>query len=159
MASDRPARLQIHEHLDFQRRFRVFRLCGTAALVLLLLVAMSGLLGSGPLASSRVSAGLMEVDHPRFLHRRNPDWFEVRVDAGHGPVELVLEGALVEEFDLDAVTPTPEQAVRADGRLLLRLAPGTSTVRLQLTPRRMGSAEGHVRAGADSARLRMFVYP
>lgn len=159
MASDRPARLQIHQHLDFQRRFRVFRLCGMAALVLLLLVAMSGLLGSGPLASASVSAGSMQVEHPRFLHRRNPTWFEVRMDAGDGPVEVVLDGALANGFDLGAVTPTPEQAVRADGRLLLRLAPGTSAVRLQLTPRRMGSAEGHVRAGGDSARLRMFVYP
>lgn len=159
MASDPPARLQIHQHLDFQHRFRVFRWCGIAAMVLLLLVAVSGLLGSGPLALANASAGSVVVEYPRFLHNGRPAWFELQVDAGEGPVEVVLDGALVERFDLDHMTPTPEQAVLGEGRLLLRLAPGTTAVRLELTPREIGRAEGHVSAGGDSAHLRTFVYP
>ncbi len=134
-------------------------MCGMAALALLLLVAMSGLLGSGPLASASASAGAVEVDYPRFLHRGHPAWFELRVDSSGGPVEVVVEGALVEGFDLDHMTPAPEQAMLGEGRLLLRFPPGTTAVRLELTPREMGPAEGRVGTGGDSARVRTFVYP
>ena len=159
MASDRPARLQIHQHLGFQHRFRIFRRFGMAALVLLLLAAASGLLGSGPLATTGTSAGPVTIDYPRFLHRGFPTLFELRVEEGGGPVEVALDGALVDHFDLDRVTPKPVEAARGDGRLLLQFAAGTTAIRLELTPRRMGPLEGGLGAGADSARLRMFVYP
>lgn len=159
MASDRPARLQIHQDLDFERRFGVFRRCGTGVLVLLVLAAMSGLLGSGPLARTEAYAGALKIDYPRFAHHGYPVWLEVRAPAHEGPLEVVLDGDLVKAFDLDHMAPAPEQAVLGEGQLLLRLAPGTTAVRLELTPREPGATEGHVSAGGDSARVRTFVYP
>lgn len=159
MATDPPAGLQIHQHLEFQRRFRVFRRCGMAALVAVLLAALAGLLGSGPLASTRVAAGTIRVDHPRFLHHGHPAWFEVRLDGREGPVDLVLDGALVGHFDLDHLAPAPEQAVLGEGRLRLRFASGTTMVRLELTPTRIGPAHGQVHSDGERVQLRTFVYP
>lgn len=157
MAGSKQRSLDIHEHLDFQRRFRVFRLAGTTVLVLLLLAALAGLLGPGPLSSTRASAGPVHVEYERFMHREHPAHLQVQWTGNAG--ELTLQGGLADDFDITHLTPQPDQAVRTSGELRYRFAPGTTSVLLEVKPIRAGNFGGRIGIGGDSVELRGFVYP
>ncbi|MCE7032384.1 hypothetical protein LY625_07070 [Lysobacter sp. GX 14042] len=168
MNTDAPPSLQIHQHLDFQRRFRVVRMVGVGLMVLLLAGALSGLLGDGgPLSRAHVDSGPLRVEHPRFAQRHARVPVQVQLDPAPGgaPLVLVLQGPLVGEVDIDHVTPQPEQVRHSAGSIECHFAEGTAAVALQLEPDGIGRLEATVRAvAADGGRgeavpLRLFVYP
>lgn len=158
MAADRDS-LQIHEHLGFQRRFAVFRHVCVGLLVLLVLAALAGALGSGPLSSAKAGSGALRVEYDRFVHRRNPVHLRVQVAPSGEPLDLTVEGGLVTRFDLDHVAPQPQQAVLTGEVAHYRFAAGTTQVVLELDPRRAGPVAGRIAIGSDGTDLDMFVYP
>jgi len=159
MGTNKQRSLEIHEHLDFQRRFRVFQKIGTAALLAFVVAAFAGLLGSGPLSSTGATAGALKVDYDRFQHRGYRASLKFQAAAGPGPTDLVLHGALLDALDITHVAPQPEQVVFGDEQVLYRFAHGTTTVHLQAEPQRAGPVRGRASSGSDSLELHMFVYP
>lgn len=168
MDTDAQHSLQIHQHLEFQHRFRVVRMVGVGLMVLLLAMALSGLLGdTGPLNRAYTDSGPLQVDHPRFVHRHARVPVQVQVDpppAG-APLVLALQGPLVEKVDIDHVMPQPEQVRRSTGLVEYRFAEGTDTVALRLEPDGIGRLEATLRTvtaktgDGEAVPLRLFVYP
>lgn len=109
--------LEGERDLAFQRREWAVQRAAWAAMALVLLAALAGLFGSGPLSEASVEAGPLAVGYGRFQRRHAPEELVVavapRASAG-GRVEVWLPAAYLGAIDVESVVPAPE-AVRADG--------------------------------------------
>lgn len=109
--------LQLHQNMAHQRReWRVQRI-GWALMALLLLAALLGLLGPGPLSRTTAAAGALRVEYNRFEHMQAPSEMRIGLPADAvdgGTVRLRLSRAFVENVQLERIDPQP-RANAADG--------------------------------------------
>lgn len=159
--------LQIERDQSFQRRdWQVTRL-GLVLIASVVVAALLGLLGPGPLswATATGGAGVVAVDYQRFTHVEADDSITIRLGQGavqSGAVEILLGSEWVESVTITGITPQPSDAtLTPEGlRLTLPLEGGTDVpVQVYFRPGDIGSADGLVAAGGERATFNQFVYP
>jgi hypothetical protein len=135
-----------------RRSWRIQRIAWLV-MALLLLVALGGGLGQGPLsrASARSSDGRFEVSYHRVWRVNSPQTLDLRLDAGEsGSPSLLLDAGFLARTTLERVTPLPERAsLGAAGHRLFFSSTdsGPALIRLELTPRGMGRLRAELSAG------------
>jgi hypothetical protein len=166
--------LEIDEDLPFQRREWVAERVGWAAMALLVLAALLGLFGTGPLASATAGnpAGPLWIEYERFNRLLAPATLRVHLGAGAargGEARVWLDRRYLESVQLQRVTPQPDGVEAAPDRMVFvfRMAEPDqpTTITFSFKPERFGSLPG--RAGLAGAgappdrplRFRQFVYP
>lgn len=113
--------LQINQDMPHQRREWRAQRIGWVVMALLLIAALAGLLGPGPLSSSVANApdGALRVEYDRFERLQSPNELRIGLPADAartGTVRLRLNREFVESVDLQRFDPQPESvAVDADG--------------------------------------------
>lgn len=147
MATRRASSLQVENDPAFQRRTWQIQRIGWAIFAILVLAALAGLLGSGPL--SRVEAGSesagLRIGYERFARLHAATELVIRADrrlARNDELVILLSGAAVDGLELSSSMPPPDgTGVAADG-VLLRFRtdrqPGELTIVLHTKPRRAG---------------------
>ncbi|WP_207830280.1 hypothetical protein [Pseudomonas sp. 43(2021)] len=156
----------VEEDMRMQQRVWRFERVGWYALVLIVLLALAGLFGNGPLSDAQVSSedGRVQVDYQRLSRSGTTDKLRITVRGTAGePVMLLLGGTLLREASIETLQPQP-QASRSQGRsLLLQLGTskeGITTLYLTLRSEYVGTLEGVVRAGPSSTvHFSTFLYP
>ena len=161
--------LQIHEDPAYQRREWVFERVGWAVMALLVLAALLGLLGPGPLSSTSVSdgGGASRVEYDRFLHHHAPTTLHGQVagDAARaGELRLWVDLEYLAAVEVQQITPRPDHVEAGSDRHLFvfRVAePDRPTrVTFRLEPDRIGWLAGRMGVGDGApARFRQLVYP
>lgn len=163
-------RHEIAEDLRFQRRMWIAQRVGWAAMALVVLAALAGLFGPGPLSAAVAgdAEGRLSVDYHRFARSRAPETLRVQwgadlADSG-GRVRLWIDKRYLESHQLRHVLPPPEAVEVGEGRLTYEFAVedparrGSAT--FTLTADRIGPAE--VRLGIEggpTVELWQLVYP
>jgi len=113
--------LEIGQDPDFQRRQWAIQRVGWVAMGMVILAALAGLMGAGPL--SRATAGGPDDDlrlmYLRFDHRHAPT--EVRMEiAGdairEGEVRVWVDQAFLDRIQLEQVIPEPEEVLAEPDR-------------------------------------------
>ncbi|WP_087500754.1 hypothetical protein [Pseudomonas sp. SID14000] len=156
----------VEEDMRMQQRVWRFERVGWYALVLIVLLALAGLFGNGPLSDAQVSSedGRVQVDYQRLSRSGTTDNLRITVRGIAGePVTLLLGGTLLREASIETLQPEP-QASRSHGQsLLLQLGTskeGIATLYLTLRSEYVGTLEGVVRAGPSSTvHFSTFLYP
>jgi hypothetical protein len=103
-----------------RRRTRIVHYIGAALFVLVLLSALAGLLGKGPLSKQMAGApgDPLHVEYLRFIRYQGP--VEIKIHIGpeattNGFVQLQLSRAFVEKVEIERIDPEPEwQSAGAD---------------------------------------------
>jgi hypothetical protein len=140
--------LEIDEDMDFQRRsWRVQRVAW-GAMVLLLLAAFAGFLGSGPASrASRAIPDLLTVEHQRFSRFQSPETLSVQVAPAatrERSVRLWLDRDYVDQSRIESIVPAPVRVDGASDRVVYEFAtvtPGMPlTISFLLQPERVGYA-------------------
>ncbi len=141
---------------------------GWAVLLLLVVGALLGLLGPGPLSTSRAVGpdGTVQVAYERFLRSGTPTAVVVTVDVRdpEEPVRLLLDSDHLDGFTIEEVRPAPVEAVgRQDAVEFVFAAPGTTgrftatfALRVDAFGRRSGVVE---HAGGDAVSLTHWIFP
>lgn len=160
--------LEIEEDLAAQHREWRFQAVGLVLLGLLVIGALSGLFGHGPLAATGATSpsGELQVDSGRFARRGGDESLRIRADAAlasAGRFEVAIERGFVDDLGIEHVEPSPE-SVETRGDALVYVFPQAEPaadleVTLQLSPAGMWSTGGVVSVGGQSVRVRQFVYP
>ena len=161
--------LQIGEDVDFLRRaWRVQRV-GWALLVLILLAALLGLTGTGPLSQATAGSegGPVRVEYERFVRANAVTDLRVRLGPGvprEGRARLWFDRQYLHKVEVTGVVPEPESVEVSPDRVtyVFLAAEGGGPVELafDLKPMRFGSWSGRMGAGdAEPVHLRHFVYP
>jgi len=156
----RVGELDTSENPEHERREQAVQRAGWGAMALFVAAAVAGLFGSGPLARTTARVGGLEVEYPRFMRREAPA--EVRVHVAPGvPAQLWLGREVLDEFDVEAVTPEPDSVIAEADRLVYRYASvGPPEVVLRLRPTHSGRASLRLGVvGREEAELSPLVYP
>lgn len=160
--------LEIRYDLDYHRRLFLFQRLGWAAIAVLLLAALLGVVGAeGPLNSGRAGDHRLQVEYERFPHQESRTQLRItlRGAAPDGRLVLWLDRGFIGAVRLQQVTPQPNGVIaQADGVSYVFAAArpeATVDVGLLFEPQAAGRLRGEVRAGADGAPVRFtqFVYP
>jgi hypothetical protein len=131
-----------HERLEW----KIERI-GWAAIVLLLVAALAGLLGPGPLSSTTAGerGSPLWVEYDRFVRYRSPTTMRVHLGSGaarNGAVRLWVTREFVESVELHRVDPQPARVELAPDRTIYTFNVADSTrpiaVIFHLEPNRYG---------------------
>lgn len=158
--------LQVEDHAAFQRREWTVQRVGWAAMALLVIAALAGLLGPGPLSRTTATSedGLVEVSYQRFGHLEADDMIRIVVAPAAvtgDSVEVQLAQDWVRSVDISGITPEPtDQVATPYGvRLAVAAEPGAE-VAIQITFRasELGPIAAGVRFEDQRVSFRQFVY-
>ncbi|MGS7251020.1 hypothetical protein HG549_11315 [Pseudomonas sp. SK] len=156
----------VEEDMRMQQRVWRFERVGWYMLVVIVLLALAGLFGNGPLSDAQVASddGRVRVDYQRLSRSGTTDNLRITVRGTPGePVQVVLGGSLLREASIETMQPQPQLSRSHGQSLLLQLGTshdGMATLYLTLRSEHVGRLEGVVRAGQDSTvQFATFLYP
>ena len=159
--------LEIEQDEGFQRREWMWQRSGTLLLVLVVVAALAGLLGTGPLSwTERDSAGgVVTVAFDRVTHHEADDSMTLAFGpeaVSDGTVTVELTGTWPDGVDVRGISPEPtEQRLAADG-LVLEFAV-EDTDRLEVTmgfrAQEYGPLRGETTVAGRSVSFSQFVLP
>lgn len=162
--------LEINEDLGYQRRNWAAQRLGWAVMSAVVLAALLGLLGgSGPLSGAAAGGEGSPVsveEYQRFVRYGAPTTLRLRLEgaSGEGRARVWLDRGYLEGYEVQRVTPQPEEVVAGPERItyVFDLAEGAERVVVvfDLQPDVVGPLEGRVGTGGGaSLRFRQFAYP
>ena len=115
--------LEIDQDLDFQRREWAAQRIGWGAMLLVVLGALAGVFGRGPLAKAAAGdeGGPLRLEYERITRKRSPAALKVRLApnlATDSTVRVWLDRNYVEGIELERVVPEPEHVETAGDRVV-----------------------------------------
>ncbi|MEB6592207.1 hypothetical protein MXM82_24225 [Pseudomonas asiatica] len=156
----------VQEDMPMQQRVWRFERIGWYVLVVIVLLALAGLFGNGPLSDAEVVSqdGRVKVEYQRLSRSGTTDNLFITVQGTPGqPVMVELEGTLLRQASIETLQPEPQASMSHGPALLLQLGTskdGMATLYLTLRSEHVGTLEGVVRAGSNSAvHFSTFLYP
>ena len=166
---ERVGELEIDQDLAFQEREWRTQRVGWVVLVMVMLVALGGLFGNGPLSWTTVTApgGALQVSYERFGRRGGPQELTVRAparSAERGSWHVEVSRDYLASLEVTSITPQPDAAEAVQGAVRYRFAQAAPDADLEVvlavTPRAVGSRRGDVRlAGGQPATVTQFFFP
>jgi hypothetical protein len=155
--------LQINEDMDFQRlEWRIERI-GWGIIALIIIAALLGLLGNGPLSAAVKTGGSLQVEYDRFLHRDAPSSYRIHFTPPDADTAIHLNHQFLEAVKLDQIVPQPSEVeLGTDGILLrFRSRPSvTGVVTIPFEPQTMGLLHTRIRVASEKpVTLIHIVYP
>lgn len=161
--------MEIDQDLAFARRSWGVQRVGWLGMGVLLVLALAGIFGSGPLSHGEVSLpGLLRVEYQRFARYQAPQTLRAHVDpaaTGTGEVRLWIDRGYLADARVDTITPPPAR-VEAGGERLVYVFPTSRpgepvTIVFALQAEHIGPTSGRVGldGGETFAPFRQFVYP
>jgi len=161
--------LEIDEDLSFQRRSWAIQRMGWGVMGLILLLALLGLLGPGPLSSRRAGdpGSPLEVKYNRFIRFQSDTEMKIQLHPSaesDGAVHLWLDREFLEQVQIKQVTPPPDRVEPGTDRLVYFYkkieSNGPTAITLYFEPQGIGRLKGRIGLGKDPAvTFSQFVYP
>jgi hypothetical protein len=161
--------LALEQNLDFQRRSWALQHLGWAVMGLLILAALLGLFGAGPLSSITISSqdGLLALQYARFWRLQSPMTLRVTLRPMAiyaSEAQIWLSRAYLEGVSVQHVQPPPQRVEAGAERLTyifsLSQAGQPTEVSFTVEPQRPGRVAGQLGL-TDSTSLHFahFIYP
>ncbi|MBS3941425.1 MAG: hypothetical protein KG028_10740 [Actinobacteria bacterium] len=153
--------------LRHQRRAVLVERAGWVGMLLLIVAALAGLLGPGPLShtSSGSSDGSLEVDFSRFLRSGATTGLDISLtlsDPSEQP-RVRIDADYLDAFSIDDVRPAPAEVIaRGDQLEFVFAAPEAPRIAISfdLTAQQFGRRAGTVEVGdSTTASITQFIYP
>ena len=159
--------LEFDRDLSFQDREWTIQRAGWLVMLAIIVVALTGLLGSGPLSSATAEAGPLQLEYSRFERRHAPTELEVRVArsaANQDQVEVWVSSDYLARIEITSIGPEPEEVSEAGDRVVYRFniddQSEASEIRIALEPDEPGLTTGRIGViDGPELMFSQFVYP
>lgn len=162
--------LDLEQDLSFHRRELRAERVGWGLMLLVVVAALLGLFGSGPLSWGQTQSadGQLEVEYDRFARDLAPTELRLTLhpDPAQGEeVRVWLSRDFLQRVQLQQITPEPQSVETGPGRLTYTFpaAPAGSPVRVVFRGQTQGSGLLRGNAGlpgtAAEVRFSTFIYP
>ena len=157
----------IEEDLPYQRRAWVIERIGWSLMAAVLVAAVAGVFGRGPLsqAQANLSDGSLTLDYDRVVRFQAPAELRIRLRASPsaGEAVLALSHVYLMAVSVDEIQPPPAQ-VRRQGEGVAYYFPVEGSAReievvFRLKPETIGTLSGTVSAGSRPVQFKQFVLP
>jgi hypothetical protein len=161
--------IQVDEDMVWQQRTWTIQRLGWLAMGGLVLTALTGVFGYGPVSWQQATdpAGFVRVEYERFQRRGSE--FTLRVDVApqataDNVVPLRVSGSFLDAVEVKGIAPEPREArsLGADIEYMIPVAQSgqAATIRFALKRRAVGSHSAEIGlSGREPARFTQFVYP
>jgi hypothetical protein len=156
------ATLDVNEELPFQARFRRIQQAAAALAVLLLLAALLGVFGTGPLAhATATSAGGLRVEYDRFVRAEASTTLTISLPEGEGKTNVALSRDFLDKTDIAQVTPDPDSVTALPDRVVYTIDQHSpAQVQMSITPVQMGIRHATVYGPhGQTVHFTQIVYP
>ncbi|HYD01305.1 MAG TPA: hypothetical protein VEB22_08770 [Phycisphaerales bacterium] len=156
--------LQIHQDLSQERmEWKIERVAWVVAL-LILLAALAGLLGPGPLSRAEAGEGPLRVEYNRLARYQAPEMLRIHIGPGAsrgGKSRIWLSRAFIEGIELKHIDPRPSSVEAAPDRFTYTFDAADGGVMVfHFEPNTFGRAEVTVGAeGGPPVAFSQFFYP
>jgi len=164
-----PGGLQLDADQPLQQRVWRAERVGWIFIAAVVLAALLGLFGPGPLSHTDVSSsdGTLNVQYLRFVRMGGTTSMQVDVSGAAvqaSELRLRVDQQVIENFKVEQITPEPAEALPDGGDVIYVFTlPGTgdhATITFDLRSEGMGPATGRVEVvGGPSVSLAVFLYP
>lgn len=156
--------LQLDDDDRFQRRMWVIERIGWTAFALIIVAALTGLCGPGPLSSATKANGDIEVSFDRYVRLQSPAVVEVVLPVRGDAVRLQVSRTFLAEMSIEGVTPQPESVAAESESYTYVFTPaeGATSIRAIFAgrPEKVGRIKGRFQAeSGDAVSFTQFVYP
>jgi hypothetical protein len=158
--------LQVHENLVFERRLWRVQRIGWIVIAALLLLALAGLFGNGPLSHAVASAGTLQVSYERFAHADAPATLRIDVrQPSEGTVRVAINREYLDTLRVEHILPEPLRTVSGGEEHTFEFAsPGNADLHISIeaSPQAPGMPVARVRLLQEPnaiLRFRQVVYP
>ncbi len=154
--------------MPFQRRMWTAQRIGWAVMALVLLAAVLGLFGDGPLSRRTVTSadGKLTARFQRLERHHSPTALVVMVrpEPGEEKVELWLSRHYAEAQTFDTIHPEPESVTAAGDRMVYEFSVDEDEPEVRISfdgqPQGIGTLDGKVGlGGGDAVTFTQFVFP
>ena len=150
--------------LEFQHQQWVFERISSIALAVVVILAVLGVFGSGPLDAQSVRTSKLDLEYGRFLRREAPN--DMRLTVRPSTLEgftLSFDRQYLESNSPESIDPEPTSRVLKADHVELRFAskgPGPFVIIMHLRPTQTGPLSGTLRLEFEQTiALSQFVYP
>lgn len=160
--------IDIGENQRFHGSVQKARQAASILMAALVLLALSGLFGSGPISSSVAGQrhSPIWVEYDRFVRRDAPMELKVHLtpaDASGGQLELKIDNAYLNQVELHGIVPPPGQ-IRVSGNQTVcdfaAVHPNHEmTIQFFIEPNNAGVLRGGIEANGHAQTVNQFVYP
>ena len=161
--------LQVGQDLEFQRREWVVERIGWGLMALLVIAALFGLLGGGPLSQATAGGegGPFQVQYGRFVRHRAPTDMEITLQPGavqEDKARVWVDREWLDTIDLQSVLPEPDSMQAGGDRLIYVFEldePGApASIKFDYMPVKYGARIVSVGLdGGESVSFNQVVYP
>ena len=159
--------LEISEDMDFQRKEWSVERWGWIFMLVVIIAALLGLFGQGPLSSASAESGALRVRYNRFERLLAPTQLTVRLNqdnAQNGEIRLHIDQALIQAYTVENLFPEPDRVEASPNQYIyvFKTAQGGQPpdIVFNLQPSRMGPVSGQVGLeNGPAVRLSQFIYP
>jgi hypothetical protein len=115
--------LERDRDLRFQRREWTVQRAGWLVMMAIVLAALSGLFGSGPLSAATAEVESLHLQYSRFERRHAPTKLEVSVASSavsQDQVEVWFSVGYLARIQITSIVPEPEEVSETDDRVIYR---------------------------------------
>jgi hypothetical protein len=154
--------LEIDQDLEFHHRLWIVQRVGWVIVGLLLIAALAGVFGSGPVSSSSVGNSAVRLEYQRFGRLQQPTTIRFHFSSEAGDVaKLFFNRKYLESFVIEHITPPPDEVEPASQWLIYSFKRREPTsVTFHLRPDEFGLFSGEARlAEGEPISFRQFIYP
>lgn len=151
--------MEVNANIEFQRRAWVAQRVGWLVIAAIIVAALLGIFGGGPLSRAAVEGDGLRLEYERFARLQQPTRLRLALSKT-APSEVALKRGYLESFRIEQITPEPCEIEASGEWLVYRFSgSGTSAVIFHLMPEEFGSAAGAARADGNPLAFRQFIYP
>ena len=159
--------LQLREDIGFERKQWRVQHASWFVVAALVVLALLGAFGRGPLSHATASAGELRVDYERFAHAKTPMSLRVQVmKPPAGTLRLAFDRQYLDTISLERLRPAPLRTLAAGDALVYEFTSpesGDFHLTMDATPQEAGVARAELRvpgaAGAPVLRFQQLIYP
>ncbi len=161
--------LELDADIAFQRREWRAQRIGRFALLGVIIMALVGVFGSGPLSSvtARTTDGRLEVNYHRIARHGSPEPLRIRITptvATDSVVDLWISQEYLHGLAVQWISPDPVHVAAGNDRLTYRFqllkASRFADLVFQVDADKLWMRRGAIGlVGGDSIRFRQFVFP
>ncbi|MGH7852538.1 MAG: hypothetical protein ACREP3_03810 [Candidatus Binatia bacterium] len=153
--------MEIDADFNFQRRFWVAQRVGWFFFALLIIAALVGFFGTGPMSRASAQGPGLRIEYERFARLQQPTKIRFVLYEARSASQIELSGGYFDAVQIEQITPLPSAVESAGDRLVYRFTgPSPLSVTFHLKPEEFGSLAGAAKiSGGNAVPFRQFVYP
>jgi hypothetical protein len=153
--------MEINSDVTFQRREWTAQRVGWIVIAGVILAALAGTFGTGPVSRASAQAPGLQLEYERFVRLRQPMRLRCLVLETKPETQIAVSREYVDSVQIEQITPPPIQAEAAGTWLVYRFAgPAPMAVTFTVKAEEFGYLTGAVRIpDAEAVSFHQFIYP